>query len=77
MSPNKKKPTPPVPVYDYRTNKNGARLPNNEIKGVKKCAVDYKGGCDTVKRTPFIGNKKGLHGGVMINENGKGKIIYH
>ena len=66
----------PIPVYDYRPNANGAAVPNKQIHGVAKCAADGKGACEPLDRTPHMGNG-GLHGGVMIKENRKDKIIYH
>ena len=66
----------PVPVYDYRANKNGAAVPNAKIHGVPKCVADGKGACAPLDRTPH-NPRQGLHGGVLIKENGKDKIVYH
>lgn len=66
----------PIPVYDYRANKNGVQVSDSKIHGVPKCMVDGDGGCNPLHKTPHMGDR-GLHGGVMIKENRKDKIVYH
>lgn len=66
----------PIPVFDYRANKNGVRVADTNVHGVNKCHVTGNGGCVPLHKTPVLGDK-GLHGGVLIKENRKDKIIYH
>ena len=61
---------PPIPVFDYRSNKNGAKVPQSKIKDIPKCLANGKGKCTPIKNTT------GLAKGILIKEHGKDKIIY-
>ena len=65
-----------IPVFDYRSGKNGVLISNTKLQGKYKAKVDGQGGLKTLSKTPVMGDY-GLHGGVLIKDNDRPKIIYH
>ena len=65
-------PKKPVPVFDYRGNKYGAKVHQSKIKDIPKCLADGTGKCTPITNTPC-----GLARGILVKQDGKDKIIYN
>tara|TARA_Y100000389_G_scaffold128022_2_gene125393 strand:+ start:12830 stop:13042 length:213 start_codon:yes stop_codon:yes gene_type:complete len=65
-----------VPVFDYRDGKKGGEVNPKNVHGVNKVVAKNLGGGKI--NTPYQGDGKGLHGGVMQKDRkGDNRVVYH
>ena len=72
--------TKDIPVYDYRPYHNGNSIPNDkwkEIKGLEKYKLNPGGPVIKLDKTPKMNDHHNLHGGMLLKNGKKTKIVYH